>query len=112
MASTRLSLPGRWRRYPQAGDRRMYDGRGRRTLGPMDQQAFLDASAPVPVDVPFTRQQAVAEGVPDKLLARWLREGFLCSPLHGVYYASQLADDLDLRIACVRLVAPESAVVT
>ncbi len=34
------------------------------------------------------------------------------SPLRGVYYATQLGDTLDVRISCLRLVAPEDAVIT
>ena len=34
------------------------------------------------------------------------------SPVRGVYHAAQLADGLELRIACLRLVVPEDAVIT
>lgn len=74
--------------------------------------AFLTADAPVPVETPFTRAQARAEGVTDRQLARWVSDGLLLTPLHGVYYAAQLPDGLELRAACLRLVAPPDAVVT
>jgi hypothetical protein len=73
---------------------------------------WLDDSAPVPVTVPFTRAQARAWGVDPRKLARWVGSGLLVHPIKGVYYAAQLADCLDLRLACLRLVVPEDAVVT
>jgi hypothetical protein len=41
-----------------------------------------------------------------------LSTGHLLSPVHGVLYAAQLRDCLELRIECLRLVVPEHAVVT
>jgi hypothetical protein len=41
-----------------------------------------------------------------------VRSGLLVAPVHGVLYAAQLPDSLDLRLACLRLVVPEHAVVT
>ena len=72
----------------------------------------LDRSAPVPVDRPFTRAQALREGVTDRDLARWCERGDLVHPLRGVYHASQLPDGPELRIACLKLVVPDDAVVT
>ena len=45
-------------------------------------------------------------------LRAWVRAGLLVAPVHGVLYAAQLADGLELRLACLRLVVPEDAVVT
>ena len=79
----------------------------------MDPRAvLLDDSAPVPVDRPFHRTEAAAEGVSDRQLAAWCRAGLLSHPLRGVYHAAQLPAGLDLRLACLRLVVPEDAVVT
>ena len=79
----------------------------------MDPRAvLLDHSAPVPVDRPFHRTEAAAEGVSDRQLAAWCRAGLLSHPLRGVYHAAQLPAGLDLRLACLRLVVPEDAVVT
>jgi hypothetical protein len=41
-----------------------------------------------------------------------VRAGLLVAPVHGVLYAAQLTDSLELRLACLRLVVPENAVVT
>jgi len=73
---------------------------------------FLPASAPVPVDRPFTSAWARAQGVDPRRLRAWVRAGLLVSPVHGVLHAAQLRDFLELRIACLRLVVPEHAVVT
>jgi hypothetical protein len=73
---------------------------------------FLTASAPVPVDRPFTTSWARAQGVDARRLRAWVRSGLLVSPIHGVLYAAQLADCLRLRIDCLRLVVPADAVVT
>ena len=74
--------------------------------------AFLDERAPVPIDRPFTRAEVAAEGVTTRQLREWVVAGLLCSPLRGVYHAAQLPDGLALRAACLRLVAPDDAVVT
>src|SRR4051812_7710443 len=73
---------------------------------------FLDSSAPVPIDRPFMSSWARAEGVDVRRLRTWLSSGHLVSPVHGVLYAAQLRDCLELRIECLRLVVPEHAVVT
>jgi hypothetical protein len=73
---------------------------------------LLDHSAPIPVDRPFHRREAAAEGVPDRQLAAWCRDGLLLHPVRGVYHAAQLPAGIDLRLACLRLVVPEDAVVT
>jgi hypothetical protein len=41
-----------------------------------------------------------------------VRAGLLVAPVHGVLHATQLADTLELRLSCLRLVVPEDAVVT
>lgn len=73
---------------------------------------FLDHTASVPLDRPFHRREARAEGVSDRQLAAWCGAGVLVRPVRGVYHAAHLADGLDLRVACLRLVVPEDAVVT
>ncbi|HEX3931262.1 MAG TPA: hypothetical protein VHW64_11175 [Nocardioides sp.] len=75
-------------------------------------RAFLSESAPVPIDRPFTSSWAKAHGVDRRRLRGWVEAGLLISPVHGVLYAAQLPDSLDLRLACLRLVVPEHAVVT
>ncbi len=73
---------------------------------------FLTSSAPVPIDRPFTSAWARAQGVDRRRLRSWLETGHLVSPVHGVMYAAQLRDCLELRIECLRLVVPDHAVVT
>jgi hypothetical protein len=73
---------------------------------------FLTDSSPVPIDRPFTSAWARGEGVDPRRLRAWVRSGLLVSPVHGVLYAAQLRDCLELRIASLRLVVPEHAVVT
>jgi hypothetical protein len=73
---------------------------------------FLGPDAPVPIDRPFTRREAIAAGVSPAQLAAYLREGLLVSPLRGALHAAQLADGPELRLACARLVVPPEAVVT
>ena len=73
---------------------------------------FLTPAAPVPIDRPFTTTWARAQGVDPRRLRAWVRAGLLVVPVHGVLHAAQLADSLDLRLACLRLVVPDHAVVT
>lgn len=73
---------------------------------------FLTSAAPVPIDRPFTTSWAKAQGVDVRRLRGWLSEGLLLSPVHGVLHAAQLTEDLELRLACLRLVVPVHAVVT
>jgi hypothetical protein len=73
---------------------------------------FLDSSAGVPIDRPFTRASARAQGISGRQLALWVAQGLLISPMRGVFHAAQMPDGLELRLECLRLVVPESAVVT
>jgi hypothetical protein len=75
-------------------------------------RAFLTADAPIPVDHPFTRVQARAEGVSARQLGAWVAQGLLINPMRGVYHAAQLPDGPELRLSCLSLVVPEDAVVT
>ncbi len=78
----------------------------------ISQTPFLTSTAPVPIDQPFTTSWARAQGVDPRRLRAWVRAGLLVAPVHGVLHAAQLPDSLDLRLACLRLVVPEHAVVT
>jgi hypothetical protein len=73
---------------------------------------FLPADAPIPIDRPFTRQQARSAGVSDRRLAAWVHSGLLVNPLRGVFHAAQMPDGLELRLECLGLVVPAHAVVT
>lgn len=66
---------------------------------------------PLPADEPFTRREALRSGVTRWDLDRLLTEGLLRRPIHGVYAATLLGDSLALRAACLKLVAPEDAVI-
>lgn len=72
---------------------------------------LLDASFPLPVDEPFHRQTAIRAGVPRSWLTALLRSGHLRRPLAGVYVAAQVPDDMNSRLACLRLVVPDDGVV-
>ncbi|WP_151081797.1 hypothetical protein [Nocardioides cynanchi] len=74
--------------------------------------AYLTTAARVPVDRPFTTRWARKQGVDPRRLRAWVRDGLLVAPVHGVLYAAQLEDSLDLRLECLRLVVPAKAVVT
>jgi hypothetical protein len=76
------------------------------------QTPFLGPDAPVPIDRPFTSAEARAAGASRRQLATWVADGLLITPIRGVAYAAQLADGLELRAACLRLVVPDDAVVT
>jgi hypothetical protein len=58
---------------------------------------LLDDSFPLPLDRPFTWQQALAAGVTSKVLRRLHTQGYLRRMLKGVYVAAQATDDLLLR---------------
>ena len=74
--------------------------------------AFLGASSNLPLDRPFSAAEARDAGIDGRRLQRWRDEGLVISPVRGAYYVAQLDDDLSLRAACLRLVAPDDAVVT
>lgn len=73
---------------------------------------LLDDTDGVPLDRPFTWEEAGRLGVTARRLRSWVDQGLLAHPVQGVYHAVQLPDGLDLRLACLRLVVPEDAVVT
>ena len=78
-------------------------------LSPYD---LIDArDLAVPQDRPFTRAEVLALGISRHELGEYLRHGLLVSPLKGVFHVPHLEDGLDLRILCVRLVAPQDAVI-
>ncbi len=70
------------------------------------------ALAALPEDRPFRRGEAVRLGVPERQLTDLVTSGWLVRPLAGVYHREALRDSLELRLACLRLVVPDDAVVT
>lgn len=75
-------------------------------------QPLLDDRFPLPLDQPFTHQEARAAGLSPKQLGRLCAQEYLKRPVVGVYVAAQVPDSLTLRSDVLRLVVPEEAVVT
>lgn len=65
----------------------------------------------LPSDRPFTTRMANEAGVTGRTLAKLVTAGLLRRPIKGVYLATEAGDSLALRAACLRLCAPEDAVV-
>jgi hypothetical protein len=74
--------------------------------------ALLGPDSQVPIDRPFTREEALASGVSPARLARMVDQGLIVSPLRGALHAAGLPDGLALRAACAKLVVPGDAVIT
>lgn len=78
-------------------------------LGPAE-RAVLECLRAWPT--PFTTKEALEAGATFRRLRAWAEAGLLAHPLRGVYHSPILPDDLDLRVAVLRLVVPEDCVVT
>jgi hypothetical protein len=63
-------------------------------------------------DQPFTTTAALQAGISRRQLDHWLARGELVRPIRGVLHDPRQADDPALRVAVLRLVVPESCVVT
>lgn len=66
----------------------------------------------MPLDQPFTRQQALDAGVDHRQLRVLVHEGLLRKVLRGVYAASHAPDSVLFRARALALVIPACAVVT
>jgi hypothetical protein len=75
------------------------------------QLPYLDDTFPFPFDAPFTTGSASAEGISPHDLGILRRAGLLRTPIKGVHVAAQAPDDIEHRLACLRLVTPPDAVV-
>src|SRR5262249_32562698 len=73
---------------------------------------LLGPDSPVPIDRPFTRREALANGVSIRQFTRLMQQGLIVCPLRGAFHAAGLPDGLELRIACAKLVVPPDSVVT
>ena len=73
--------------------------------------SLLDASAPIPIDRPFSASQADAVGVPANLRHKLVTLGLLRPLVRGVYVAVQVPDSFRLRVAAVALVTPPHCIV-
>jgi hypothetical protein len=80
-------------------------------LKPWAHAPFLDATCPLPLDVPFTAPVAKAVGVSRHQLTWLCRQGLLRQPLPGVYIVAQLPDSTMLRAHCLSLVVPDDCVI-
>lgn len=74
-------------------------------------EALLGSDFPLPLDLPFTAQQAAAAGIGRSVLARLVRQGYARRLVKGVYVATQVADSLVLRARALQLVVPEHTVI-
>ncbi len=72
---------------------------------------LLGAQCPLPLDLPFTTQQAVALGVSRHTFGLLVRAGLVRRLLQGVYAAAQAPNDTLLRARALALVLPPTAVV-
>lgn len=73
---------------------------------------LLDGRCPLPLDEPFTSADAGRLGVSRWYLRALVRRELVREVARGVYVAAQVTDTLELRAAALRLVVPDSAVVT
>ena len=72
----------------------------------------LPPTAPIPFDAPFTRASAREAGVPDSLIRELQGRGAIRRVVRGVWVSTGVPDSIELRAQALRLVLPESAVVT
>ena len=81
------------------------------TLATFPADVLLGPDFPLPLDEPFTLQQALDRGVSVKMLRRLHARGFVRRLLKGVYVAAQAPDGLMLRARALALVVPKDSVV-
>lgn len=77
-----------------------------------DDLVLLDARCPLPLDRPFSSAEARSLGVTRWFLSTLLERGLVRELVHGAYVAAQVSDTIETRVAAVRLVVSDSAVVT
>ncbi|MDQ6642571.1 MAG: hypothetical protein M3Y66_08765, partial [Actinomycetota bacterium] len=73
---------------------------------------LLDDRFPLPIDRPFTTEQARVAGLDGGDLGRLLSVGLIRRLVRGVLVAAQVPDSIRLRCQAVTLVVPSGAVVT
>jgi hypothetical protein len=74
--------------------------------------ALLEARSRLPQSRPFTTVELRTADLTWRQVRQLVAEGLLRHPIRGVYAMPELADDLDLRLAMLRLVVPPECVVT
>lgn len=71
----------------------------------------LGVDAPLPLDRPFTAREAESLGVGRSLRGRLVERGLIRPLLRGVFVADQVDDSLRLRVAALKLVVRDHAIV-
>ena len=74
-------------------------------------QPFLGSDFPLPLDLPFTSQQAAAAGISSKQLSRLHAVGLVRHLAQNVYVAAQVLDSRELRGHALALIAPPYSVI-
>ncbi|HET6152221.1 MAG TPA: hypothetical protein VFE15_04650 [Marmoricola sp.] len=74
--------------------------------------ALLGSDFPLPLDAPFSYQNALAVGLSRRRLTALLDAGLLRRPIAGIYVAAQAPDTQMLRAQVLKLVVPGHYVVT
>lgn len=74
--------------------------------------ALLGPEFPLPLDRPFTRQEVLEAGIGRYAFAELLKKGLVRRILRGVFAVAQLPDDSATRMAALRHVVPDDAVIT
>ncbi len=72
---------------------------------------FLDSTFPLPLEAPFTTDQAQPVGVSRHYLRQLVARGLIRQVVRGVYVVAQVVDTIELRAAALRLVVRAGAVV-
>lgn len=72
---------------------------------------FLGPGCPLPLDEPFTVDQAKVAGVSRHFFRQLLARGMVRQVVRGAYVAAQVVDTIELRSAAVRLVVPAGAII-
>jgi hypothetical protein len=73
---------------------------------------LLDPSFPLPVEAPFTLQQALDAGLTRHRLRMLEMHGFVRRILKGVYVAAQVRDSRTLRSSALLMITPRYCVIT
>jgi len=73
---------------------------------------LIDLLLRLPTDTPITSAQARELGVGYPQLRALVNQGLVRRPVHGVYAVATLPDTLAFRVSVLKLVVPESCVVT
>lgn len=76
-----------------------------------DSGKLLGAGSPLLLAMPFTQEQARAEGVSQHAFEKLVRTGLLRRVIRGAYAVAQAPDDTLMRASAAALVVPPTAVV-